>query len=214
MASDPCAYPLSWPTGVPRHRGERSSARFRKTELVPSGLPSGASWRQHTDLTLAQALERVLDELRRFGAGRVVVSTNIELRLDGLPRSGRPAPTDPGVAVYFHLRKRPYCLPCDRWRRVPENLAAVAAHLSAMRGMERWGVGTVEQAFTGYAALPAPDVVDWRAEFPRAASLAEVEERYRERAKALHPDTEGSHDAMVRLNRARDAARLEFGAGQ
>src|SRR5262249_31741204 len=76
-------------------------------------------------------------------------------RTDSAPYSGARKSYDVGAAVYFSLNKKPYCLPCDRWNRLPDNLAAIAAHLEAMRGMDRWGVGSIEQAFAGYKALPA-----------------------------------------------------------
>lgn len=209
--NDPTAYPLAWPFEVPRTK-VRTRAAFSKKERVYGATPNQGYAHRTKDLTLADSIARVLAELGRFSARRTVISTNVPVRRDGLPYSDSKQPADPGVAVYFVLRKIPYCLPCDRWDRVADNLAAIAAHVGAMRGMERWGVGTVEQSFRGYQALPSPDAVDWRAEFPRVTTCAEMEQLYRERAKALHPDTEGCHDAMVRLNRARDAARAELTA--
>jgi hypothetical protein len=155
---DPTSYPLAWPTGVPRHRGTRQRARFSGHKTLSFG--DGSTWRQSKELTVADGLARVQAELMTFGATRLVVSSNTPVRLDGLPYSKTTTPADPGVAVYFTLHKKPYCLPCDRWDRVADNLAAIAAHIKAMRGIERWGVGTLEQAFTGYLRLPAPDVVD------------------------------------------------------
>lgn len=208
--TDPAAYPLTWPRTVPRHRGDRQVAAFGKQVHVPI-TAGGTAYRRTQELSLADAITRLQEELRRFAATRLVVSTNVPTRRDGLPYSDGRAPADPGVAVYFQLRGRPYCLPCDRWRRVADNVAAIAAHIAALRGIERWGVGTVEQAFTGYLALPAPDDVDWRAVFPRAITLADVEQAYREQAKGLHPDAAaGTHEAMVRLNRARAAALAEL----
>jgi len=36
---------------------------------------------------------------------------------------------------------------------VSDNIAAIAAHIEALRAQERYGVGTIEQAFAGYSAL-------------------------------------------------------------
>ena len=69
-----------------------------------------------------------------LGAQRIVISTNAELRQDGFPYSNRRAPEDVGVAVYFTLEGRPYVLPCDKWERVADNLAAIAKHVEAKRG--------------------------------------------------------------------------------
>ena len=64
----------------------------------------------------------------------------------------------------------------------------------------------VEQAFTGFVALPAPkspwDVLG----VPRGASQDEIDAAYRQRAKTAHPDAGGSSDAMQALNEAREAA--------
>ena len=57
----------------------------------------------HLDLSVTDAVARVLDELQRMGVDRqdVVISTNVRSRLDGLPRSGEPEPDNPGAAVYW-----------------------------------------------------------------------------------------------------------------
>jgi hypothetical protein len=94
-------------------------------------------------------------ELRLLGATEVILSTNIELTQKGLPYSNRRQPDDPGVAVFFKLKKQSLALACDKWDRVADNVWAIALHINAIRGQSRWGVGTIEQAFMGYAALPA-----------------------------------------------------------
>ena len=57
--------------------------------------------------------------------------------------------------MYFKLDSVPegLVLACDRWLRVEDNIAAVAAHIGALRGIDRWGVGSVRQAFAGYKRL-------------------------------------------------------------
>ena len=90
-----------------------------------------------------------------------------------------------------------------------ENLRAIVMHIGAMRGMERWGVGTAKQAFAGYKALPAAageepwwDVL--RCKPDTSAEL--IQAHYRRLVRDAHPDTGGSEDAMARLNSARDRA--------
>src|SRR5690606_6952544 len=101
------AYPLQWPAGWPRTAPyRRTASRFR-----PGGLAAEA--------------RECLWELHRLGARNAVISTNIELRRDGLPYSGRRAPDDPGVAAYFTYEGRQQCIPCDRWATVEENLRAI-----------------------------------------------------------------------------------------
>lgn len=188
-------YPLQWPPGVDRTKGPRKSSPF--------GSRKGR-------LTVAMAVARVEDEVRRMKGAEVatlVVSSN----LAGTVRS---QPNDPGVAVYF-LRNRPYCFPCDRYSKVADNVAAVAKHLEALRGIERWGVGTVEQLFSGFTALPAPGS-DWREVLGILGSGVDaeaVEARFRSMAKTMHPDRGGTHEGFVRLEAARRAALAELSKG-
>jgi hypothetical protein len=64
----------------------------------------------------------------------VVISTNVRTRLDGLPRSGEPEPSDRGAAVYWEDQKRKRrVMAIDRYGKVADNLAAIAATLDAMR---------------------------------------------------------------------------------
>jgi hypothetical protein len=184
------AYPLSWPTSWPR-RATRKRAAFRV-----SGVHA--------------ATQQVLHELRRLGAREVLVSSNVELRLDGLPRSGAKAPSDPAVAVYFTVKGRPAVLACDAWDLPEHNLVAIAKHVEAIRGQARWGVGSLEQAFTGYLALPPArngkparpwhEVLEFDADTPRDPGV--VRDVYRLLAKSRHPDAGGSAEAFKELTDA------------
>jgi hypothetical protein len=143
----------------------------------------------------------------------VSLSTNVALRLDGLPRSGQREPDDPGAAVYFKLKGKPRCLACDRWLTVADNIASIAAHVSAIRAVDRYGVGTMEQAFAGYAQLQS-SAEEWRIVLglDGGATLAQVDAVYKELARTNHPDVGGDPLQMARINQARDAARDELGA--
>jgi hypothetical protein len=212
MAEVATPYPLKWPAGHPRHGAEtRRSGKFSRKERKYD-TPGGSGWLQSRELTVAEALKRLQAELDRIGARHAVVSSNLETRLDGLPRSGQAEPRDPGVAVYFQLKDRPYCLPCDTYRRVADNIAAVSSHIEATRAIERYGVASISEMFDGFLALPPPK--SWRETMGFGAgsrvTLAEVEARYRELARQLHPDSGGSTTAMAELNTAREAARQEL----
>jgi hypothetical protein len=167
----------------------------------------GGTYARRDQLTVAQATARLMLELDRLGAGGELLSTNLDVRLDGLPRSGQRAPEDPGVAVYFRFGGD-RCFACDRWNRVADNIAAIAAHIAAIRAIDRYGVGTMEQAFAGYAALPASSEEWWLVlGVGRDASADEVDSAYRRLAREHHPDVGGDTNQMARLNAARDAAR-------
>jgi hypothetical protein len=149
------AYPLQWPVGwkrIPAHH--RQGAKFAKVNT--DHHPQIGTWKSIQELTVADALRRLFRELDLLSASNCVVSTNVETRADGLPRSDRRAPDDPGVAVYFQLHGKDRVLACDKWDRVADNIAAIAAHIDAIRRQDRYGVGTIDQAFAGYSALPAP----------------------------------------------------------
>lgn len=215
-------YPLSWPTGWKRTPySSRRRAAFHSTRTV-YGSPDINGRRSERklkeSLTVGDAIERLMGELRRLGARAVVISSNLQVRQDGLPYAQQAKRLDdPGVAVYFRLNNAPRVLACDKWLSAAENLAAIAGHIAAIRAQDRYGVGTLEQAFAGYAAIPQKTGgQDWRSEMGFASdetpAWSVVEDRYRQLARERHPDGGGSHEAMARLNVARESARAEVGA--
>jgi hypothetical protein len=177
------AFPLAWPPG-----------RARITHPA----------RSRFDTSQERAQRSLVEEVRRMGGSRLVISTNVELRRDGLPYANRREPTDKGVAVYFDYKKRPMCFACDRWDRIGDNIYAIAKTIEALRGIERWGSGSmVEQAFTGFVALPSPKSPYEIIGVPPGASSEEIEAAFRAKAKKLHSDLGGSDAAMSELNAAR-----------
>lgn len=219
-------YPLSWPPGVPR-TVDRSEPGFH----TPVRLPSGALERRRK--AMSEAIDKVVGELRRLDVYTSVISTNIHQRSDGLPYSDGPQQPkgDPGVAVYWAIKRRgqlvPYCMPCDRWARVADNLYAVGMSIEAMRGMDRWGCVTVEQAFAGFAALPPGtgehgatarrpwrevlgDV--WPGELEADEILALARSRHRKLVAVAHPDHGGDAARAAELNVALEEAERELGA--
>lgn len=213
-------YPLSWPTGWPRKsRADRARARFRKVtrDYVNTGNGQGYYRSSPGEVPVAVAVSRLHGELKRLGADEgFVLSTNLRTRIDGLPYSNDKPPDDPGAAVYFRLNRKDRSLACDTWNRVADNIAAIAAHIECIRGIDRYGVGTIDQAFAGYAGLPARGET-WRSSLGFALDEALTEElitaRFRERAATAHPDRGGSHEAMAALNAAKTEALEELRRG-
>lgn len=193
-------YPLSWPAGWKRATWRHSSPF--KTGRAGSGK---------TAIDVATAVDRLEVELSRLGAKDAVLSTNLPQRMSGGMSLDQRSISDPGAAVYFKLAKADRVLACDTFNTVAGNIAALAAHIEALRAIDRYGVGTIEQAFAGYTALGAAAEVEWWIvlSVPRSAPLASIEAAYRELAKKAHPDAGGSEAEMQRLNVARDAARKE-----
>ena len=206
-------HPLYWPTGVPRTpTNERQRAKFHREAERTVGE---SRFHSKEALTTTMALERLRAELSRFGVelDRVIVSSNLA---PGLSLSRQREPEDPGVAVYFTLDGERRCVPSDKWDRVADNIAGIAAAIGALRGLARWvNDANVRAAFRGFMALPDPNRVDWRAEFGvkngAAVTTAWIQERYRTLARERHPDTGGSDAAMAQLNRARTAALADLG---
>lgn len=185
------AYPLSWPEGwarTPDHRRE-SSSRF--------------------NTTFDRARMELMNELRLLGAGSVVISSWLPLRRDGMPYAdqARRRLDDPGVAVYFMLRKRQMVMARDAYTNVHDNLRSIGLGIAHLRGLERHGGGTMmERAFEGFAALPAPDAFDpWATLGLRPdASMEAVNAQFRKLSREHHPDApNGNTEAFQRIERAR-----------
>lgn len=208
------AYPLQWPAGWKRtHPDERTFGRFNKTVTRQSSYvrPDGTrhSYKGKDDLSIADAVSRVRIELQRMGVSDddLVISSNLQLRLDGFPKSAQREPDDAGIAVYWQASGETRCMAIDRYHRVADNLAAVAATLDAMRAIERHGGAEIlNRAFTGFAALPAPggtshwrDVLDER----------DPEGSYSRLRSQNHPDKGGDPDEFRSVQHAWDAYQQE-----
>lgn len=145
------------------------------------------------------------NELDRLGARNPILSTNIRVRLDGLPYSNQSQPDDRGAAIYFDLKGKPVSLACDRWDRVEDNIWAIVKHIESLRGQDRWGVGNIEQAFRGYLALPERTSGSaWWEVLGVAvnASAEQVKDAYRLLAKKHHPDSGGDTEMFHRVQEA------------
>lgn len=215
------AYPLHWPDGWPRTpANKRQPTRFAshgRQEVRDASGRVTAYKAERRDLTVAAAMRRISDQLEWLGASDIVLSSNLEQRLDGQPRSNRPEPADCGIAVYFKRKGEPVSMACDKWNTCAGNIAAIAGHVDAIRRMERYGVGSLDRIFKGYAALPPPGHVHQREWWkvlgfaaPVTADLSDAEAAYRRLARERHPDAGGSQAQMAELNAAIADARKAF----
>lgn len=187
------AYPLTWPMGWVRCRNPQHG-RFH--------------------VAFAKSRDLLLKEIRLLGGCDPILSSNIPLRRDGLPYANTTQSDDPGVAVYFKYKDKAMCFASDSYRKVEDNMRALALTIAAIRGMERWGASDMmERAFTGFIALPAPMAFDWRdvLGIQTDADWTDVEEAYKRARSAAHPDKGGSPEAFQRVEDSLAAAKQYYG---
>lgn len=216
MAEPISRYPLQWPTGWKRiPDSQRTHGHFNTKERA-----AGASWSSSKAITMYQAIERLREELVRMGIvpDDVVISTNVPTRLDGFPRSDARAPQDPGAAVYWRDFGKDRCMAIDRYTKVEQNVAALAATIEAMRAIERHGGAAIlDRAFTGFLQLSAPIVAGMKRPWQDVLGTMDapvnrdwILARYRMLASQHHPDRGGDASKMAELNAARDEALKEI----
>lgn len=190
------AYPLYWPEGRPRtpsHR--RIDSKFQ---------PNFVACR-----------DDLIAEIARLGGRKVILSTNIPLRQDGLPYANAREPDDPGVAVYFDYKGKPMCFACDQYRKTRENIRGIGLTIKAIRAIERYGSSDMmERAFRGFTALPEQGEQAWRdilnLRSPKP-SEDEIETAFRTLVKVHHPDVGGDAQKFHQLVLARVNARKDIG---
>jgi hypothetical protein len=208
------AWPLYWPLGWERTK-----------------LPRHAPFNQTTIYVQTQKVRR---ELELLGARNVVISSNLQLRQDGIPYSGQKIPSDAGIAVWFWLRVegvkptsnsiepphwKEHVMACDRWARPEHNLRAIVLHLASIRGQERWGVGTTQQVFGGFTALGEQSETSrnaWRVLgiAREGATTESVNAAYKRAALKAHPDTGTPREKWDELQAAREIALGEVSDGE
>ena len=195
-------YPLRWPEGRARS-GEYRPALFRN-----EGRPMSIT-------AARQRLGKQISAMTKPGQGwrvrDMILSTNIRYTAAGArdQNISRKDPADPGVAFYFARDRQPHVLACDRWDSVADNIAAIAAHIEALRGQERWGVADLHQAFAGHVALPAAPHWSTVLDVGADASGDAIRASYRRLSLTLHPDKGGDRAGWDRLQAAYDQAKKE-----
>lgn len=181
------AYPLTWPYPQPRTESQRRQpARFQ--------------------VNTSDALNDLRLELARLGTRHVVISSCVPVRRDGLPYTDTREPDDPGVAVYFDRfvnpgavdgAWRPFVIACDHYTKFRWNLRAIGMTVEALRTIQRHGASSMlEQAFTGFAALPPASVKKpwWEVlGVPQSAAHDIARTAYLELVRVHHPDAGGSN---------------------
>lgn len=187
------AFPLYWPESRERTPAEkRQRSQFSGSfDAIRKGL---------------------CDDLDRMHATNVIISSNIPLRADGMPRSGVHNIPDPGIAVYFKDRDgEEMAFACDKYLLTWENMRAIQRTIQAIRSIERWGSSDMmRSAFRGFKAIPEKASQGWRDTLgfkpDEAVTLAMVADAFRQLARRHHPDKGGDVELFNRLCLARDNA--------
>lgn len=187
------SYPLYWPESWPRTtQNQVKRARFG-------------------DHTVHEGRRVLADQVRLFGGSELIISSNLELRLDGNPRSNQKQPADRGVAVFFKRKGEDMALACDVYSTVEDNLWALCRTLDALRQIERDGSPSlINRAFKGFAALPDPNDRKWWDVLgvPATASDAEIDQAHIRLAKQYHPDMQGGNNELfIQVQQAYEAAK-------
>jgi hypothetical protein len=211
---------------------ERWPGRLR-TDDQRLALPFRATW---TDTV--RLLETELAALGVDSAAVQVAVTERDLRRDGWIKADAK-PAHPGIIVTFdHPRHGPLSYPCDTfaggsaygrgsgWRDIPgwqANTRAVALGLESLRKVDRYGIASHGEQYTGWRQLgagiatPAAQMtVEEAARFigehahwhdQRDPSIIVdpdvLRVAYRAAAMALHPDTGGDDELFKRLDEAK-----------
>ena len=187
--------PLHWPSDRPRDRGEKKEGPFF--------------------VSLSEACDHLLDELRKMGAQHVIISSNVQGRQSTLgwrPRSDRREPDDPGVAVWFMRDGEKHCITCDRWPHIEDNVRSIGKTVESLRGMRRWGSSEMaSRAVSGFRAALPPAGHDWKSVLGSGVqTVADAKKSFRLLAAKAHPDHGGNPAEMQRLNEALAAAKKEL----
>jgi hypothetical protein len=190
-------HPLHWPAHLPR-----TAAKDRRQSAFK--------------VSPQRAYSELVEEVTRFGGHGAIFSTNAPRRRDGRIYSDAldEPMQDPGVAAYFTRDGRRVVFACDTFLTIWENLRALHGTIEALRRIERNGAHQLfNQAFTGFAALPAPGAAPWWTILgvPATATADEITAAWRDKQRAL--GATGNDAARAELNIARDKGLAERNAG-
>jgi hypothetical protein len=196
----PSPYPLYWPEDWPRTKDSCRNKSKYKVEFITARDDVARELKLLTG-------DRYFD----MGAAKFVVSTDVPLRLDGLPLAGQREPTDPGVAVWWVQKDQLRVMACDQWRTVRENLRGVGLAVEALRAFQRCGATQIlDRALQSFdrPALMAPRP-EWFGVLGLTVwppSVDDVRRAYNGKVHTAHPDKGGSDAQFIILTRAREEA--------
>lgn len=212
-----------WPREQTKNR---EHSQFRRTSTSNGYRRDEIPW---TDTKLL--LE---GELRHIGVRDAVIQLALkdrDIRLDGQIRADARI-AHPGVVLsLIHPKQGPLTFACDKWTTWQSNIRGIAKALEALRLVDRYGITSSGEQYTGWKELPSGMPLGERAEevmseMDAARILAgaishahDLEQNartvledpdfrryaYRQAVKLAHPDTGAeASDGFLRIQRAKD----------
>lgn len=182
--------------------------------LVAWSGPATPAGRRRSRYTFKGSWQSTLDlldrELRHLGAHNVVIEADFreqDLRIDGMPRAGAPAPQHPGVRVSFESKHGPLTYATDAYAYWQHNVRAIALGLEALRAVDRYGITRTGEQYKGWRQIEAkPGAPTTAAEAERLiASYGGLTAALR----ATHPDHGGNAEDFHRVQAARQLIQQE-----
>lgn len=201
----PPPFPLAWPEDWPRSVVVRPSAY--RVSFVRA--------REQCLKSLSRYVGTALNPETLIRDGRIVMTTNAPVRLDGLPYANTDKyVSDAGVAVWWLAQGTLRVLACDRWKDLRSNVRALGLAFDALSLLKRSGASEVferaSQAFE-VKALPEPTPIPawfevlglkkWK------PSLEEIRKAFQALVLKHHPDHGGGAEAFIKIKSAYDEAR-------
>lgn len=182
--------------------------------------------------TYAESLSLLEYELTRLNAKEAVIQIAVDgddLRRDGMPRSDAK-PRHPGVIISFESKFGPLQYACDNCAAWQDNIHAIALTLERLRLADLYGVAKRGEQYKGWTALPGPrpaqpmtreqvkreqasrtiielsslDVTSPETFFLKQGREDEQRAALRAAIRRAHPDSGGSHEEFLRLQKARE----------
>lgn len=206
---------MRWKEGV---EADGLKPEILTAALMRASTRRGVNWSDTTEV-----LERELRELEAEDILLQMFVTRRECRRDGWIRADA-RPSHPAVILSFDSKWGPLSYPCQTFETWKANVRAIALALEALRKVDRYGVTSTGQQYTGWKRLPppggstittgrrdaaavlirhggepwVPEDVDDLLEDPDLVRAA-----YRDAARATHPDRGGDREAFEAVKAAK-----------
>lgn len=162
----------------------------------------GTAQRPHSPFQASynSTMELLEREARMLSAGKVVIELALretDLRVDGKPYAS--AKTDhPGVTVALNSKHGPLKYTADKYATWQENLRAIALGLEALRKVDRYGMTSRGEQYTGWKALPPAESM-----YERGLTLIRKHGGVKKALIATHPDHGGDPEDFASVQAAR-----------